>query len=196
MHKSLALTILLSIGTIGVAPTESARAESEPPSCGMGDARAMFEVLPVPVLVMRPRGIDGPRLLDSLSRCQYRLFRDGETFTFSEDDVIVGGVSYLYDYAQLGVTRQAAIAEIESTTDRVCLAETMPDGTIGECVEQLLMHSAYKNVMSVTFGLTVFQHRAFITQLPAGEYLSDWVSTTPGFPDVSAVVRLIITPAS
>ena len=110
--------------------------------------------------------------------------------------MIVGGVAYLYEYQQLGLTRQEAIAELETFSDQVWLSEVLPDGSIGERDEQPLVQTAYKNVMSANLGLTVYQHRAFITQLPAGEYLSEWESTSSGSLIESAVVRLIITPAS
>ena len=41
----------------------------------------------------------------------------------------------------------------------------------------------------------VYQQRAFITQLPPGEYLSFWLSTSPDFADTTATVRLVIAPA-
>jgi hypothetical protein len=174
-------------------------AGSQPPvgtkPCTVGDARAMLEALQIPVHVMRPRGIEGPKLLDALAECQYRLFRDGATVTFSEEDVILGGVAYLYEYVQLGTTRDQAVAELEAIQDRVWLGPVLPDGSVGDLVEQPLMHTNYKNIMSSLLALTVVQHRAFITQLPAGEYLSFWESTSPGLPDESAVVRLVITPA-
>src|SRR4051794_21596537 len=68
-----------------VAPLRRAAFKAWP--CTIGDAQAMFQVSQIPAYVMRPRGLEQPKLLDSLSQCQYRLFRDGETFTFSEEDV-------------------------------------------------------------------------------------------------------------
>ena len=177
-----------------VAPLRSAKLKAEP-SCTIGDAQAMFQVLPIPAYVMLSRGIERPKLVDTLSQCQYRVFLDGFTFTFSEEDVFLGGVSYLYDYKQLGVTRQEAISELETYQDRVWLAEVLPGGAIGPWVEQPLMRTAYKNIQTTDFGLIVYHQRGFITQLPPGEYLSFWVGSIPGFPDSTATVRLVITPA-
>lgn len=191
-----ALVILSSILVTSISPAEALRrAEVNAQPCTMGDARAIFEALPIAVHVIRPRGIEGPKLLDSLGRCQYRLFRDGATFTFSEKDVFLGGVVELYDYENVGVTREEAIADLGSIQDRVWLAEVLPGGATGVWVEQPLMRTAYKNIQSVVLGLTVLQHRAFITSLPPGEYLSHLESSYQGVPDLTATVRLIITPA-
>lgn len=196
MRNRAALAILVSMLISSMSPTEALRRDgSHAQPCTMGDAKAMFEGLQIPVHVMRPRGIDEPKLLDSLGRCQYRLFRDGAMFTFSEEDVFLGGVVELYDYESGGLTRQEAIAELESIQDRAWLAPVLPGGATGDWVEQSLMRTAYKNIESAVLGLTVLQHRAFITSLPPGEYLSYWESSYQGTLDLTATVRLIITPA-
>lgn len=197
MVSKVAVSVLLSTLALSASTMEvlhATEASAEP--CTTGDALAMFEALQVATNVMRPRGIEAPKLLDTLSRCQYRLFRNGATFTFSEEDTFLGGVLWLYDYDNLGLTREEAIADLESIQDRVWLAEVQPGGATGPWVEQPLMRTAYKNIESAVFGLTVLQHRAFITRLPPGEYWSYWESRSPGAPDVTATVRLSITPAS
>ena len=186
---------LLSLIALMWPPQPLRSLELEPTPCTIGDARAMLEAIQIPVHVLRPGGIEKPKLLDTLASCQYRLFRDGTTVTFNEDDVILGGVAYFHDYVQLGVSRPQAVAELETIHDRVWLAAVLPDGSVGDLEEQPLMRTSYKDIMSGLLGLAVFQHRAFITQLAAGEYLSFWESTSPGLPDESAVVRLVITPA-
>jgi len=134
--------------------------------------------------VMRPRGQDHPGLLEALPRCQYRLFWDGRTVTFCEDDVILGGIVWLWDYKAAGISRADAIADIELTTDRVWL-----DGE-----EQVLQQTAFKDVNSAVSGLNVYQHRAFITQFPPGDHVSVWVSTYPGLPDETATVTIRVLP--
>ncbi len=133
---------------------------------------------------MRPRGQDHPGLLDAYGRCQYRIFRDGETFTFCEDDFFLGGTVVFWDYKVAGISRAEAIAEMELASDRVWL-----DG-----VEQVLERTAYKNLKSVNLGLLVYQVRGFVTQLPPGDHVSVWVGSFPGTPDETATVHLDILP--
>lgn len=155
---------------------------------------ALFQELPIPAGVMRPRGITKPAFVQNLSKCQYRVFLDGQTFTFHEDDYITGGVVLLSEYKALGMTRAQAIADLELEEDRVWLAKKRADGTFEDPVEQPLMRTAYKDVDNQVFGLSVFQHRAFIKRLAPGEYESTFVSTFPGFEPFMATVRLIILP--
>lgn len=61
-------------------------------------------------------------------------------------------------------------------------------------MEQPLTRTAYKGLTHPVFGQLVYQHRAFVTQLPAGEYVSYWESTYPGLPTESATVKLVILP--
>jgi hypothetical protein len=95
-------------------------------SCTTGDVEALLQNLPVPNQVMRPRGQDHPGLLDALADCQYRLFRDGETFVFSADLPFLGGVVWVSDYVNLGITHQEAIADLKLHVDQVWLAEVLP----------------------------------------------------------------------
>jgi hypothetical protein len=152
--------------------------------CTAGAAQSLFQELPLGSQVMRPRGQDHPGLLEATARCQYRLFRDGNTVTFCEDDFILGGIVWATAYKADGISRAAAIADIEATTDRAWL-----DGQ-----EQVLKRTAYKDVNSAELGLAVFQHRAFITQLPPGDHVSLWTSTFPGFPDETATVTVRVLP--
>lgn len=196
MRNKGALAVLLSILATSISPAEAIRqVEIAAEPCTMGDARSMFEALQIPFNVLRPRGIEGPKMLDSVGRCQYRLFRDGATFTFTDEDVFLGGIVQLYDYENAGLSREEAIADLESIQDRVWLAEVLSGGVTGAWVEQPLMRTAYKNIESAVLGLTVLQQRAFITSLPPGEYLSYWESSYQGVPDLTALVRLIIAPA-
>jgi hypothetical protein len=183
--RSLALLVALVASLLpGVSPIVAVSAATQPERCTIGDASALFQVSPLPNQVMRPRGQDHPGLLDAYSRCQYRVFRDGETFTFCEGDFFMGGTVAFFDYKAAGISRAAAIAELELATDRVWL-----DG-----VEQILQRTAYKDLMSVNLGLIVYQVRGFIIQLPPGDHISTWVGTFPGFPDDTATVTIHILP--
>lgn len=161
--------------------------------CTRGDAQALAEALPV-AAAMRARGHDHPGILEAFGACQYRVFRDGRTFTFNESDHFVGGIVWLWNYMASAITRNEAIADLELREDRVWLAAKRPDGTLGERVEQPLERTAYKGLKHPVFGLVVYQHRYFITQLPAGEYVSYWESTYPGLPTERATVNLVILP--
>ena len=185
--RSLLLLVALAGSSMGsVAPTivASSDAASIPQRCTMGDAEAVFQALPVTAGVMKPRGQDHPGLLEASFECQYRVWFDGESYTFCEDDVIVGGIVYFWEYKALGIARDAAIADMELLTSRVWL-----DG-----VEQDLRRTTYKNANFAGLGLSVYQHRAFITQLAAGDYVSVWVETYPGLPDNTAMVNIHVQP--
>ena len=138
---------------------------------------------------------------DAFTECQYRLFFDGTTINFKEGDVILGGINVLWDFETLsafGITREEAIADLETTDTRVWLARVETDGTVGEFVEQLLLRTPYKDGMHHAFGRFVQQHRAFVTSLSSGEYLSvfeaKW-NEFHGFPagGINSTVRLVVT---
>jgi hypothetical protein len=182
--------LALSVSMLVVLSPASAARDA---TCTSGDAQAFFETVPVAAAMWR-RGHEHPGILESLNSCQYRVFWDGETHTFHESDYIVGGIAYLYDYKVLGITRKEAIADMQLIGDRVWLAPRLADGTLGAFVEQTLTYTAYKGITDPVNGQLVYQHRGFITQLPAGEYVSYWVNTYPGFPDFTATVNLVILP--
>ncbi len=189
--RSLVVLVAL-VGALlpGVAPIAAAstgadlNAAAVQERCTRGDAEALFQVSPLPAQVMRPRGQDHPGLLEAYSNCQYRVFRDGATVTFCEDDFIVGGIVAYWDYKVDGISRAEAIGILETAVDRVWL-----DG-----VEQTLRVTAYKDLNSVNLGVIVYQVRAFVTQLQPGDYVSTWVATYPDGPDDTATVYLHILP--
>jgi hypothetical protein len=191
-RKSILMFLLAGLVTVTFrieARLESAEIAS---TCSLGQANALFQEFVIPILVWRPRGIDHPKLVDSLAGCQYRLFRDGTTVTFTEDDWFVGGITYLGDYEQLGRPLAEVIADLEANQDRVWLRRS---GGIDSWVEQPLERTAYKTMDSLEFGSVVFQQRAFIRRLPPGEYESYWEHRWMDRVDATATVRVIITAA-
>ena len=166
------LTVALVLG-IALAAGSFAAADPGQRPCTLGDAKANFEA-PYP-----------NHLLDSFGICQYRLFFDGETFTFCQDDVILGGVTYSAEYKDLGWSREEAIAWLELTEAHVWL-----DG-----VEVPLMRTVYKNGLHPRTGqMVVFQHRAFMTQLPVGQHTSYYEDFHPDFGLFTATVNLLVLP--
>ena len=183
--RSLALLIALVASLLpGVSPIVAVSAATQPEGCTFGEASALFQVSPLPNQVMRPRGQDHPGLLDAYGRCQYRFFRDGETFTFCEDDFFLASTVVFWDYKTAGISRAEAIAEMELASDQVWL-----DG-----VERVLDRTAYKDLNSANLGLLVYQVRGFVAQLPPGDHVSVWVGSFPGAPDDVATVNLHILP--
>lgn len=170
-----------------------AKSESHSPPCSQVAAYAMFYTF-FPLADLINRGLTTPPVNEAAARCQYRLFFDGEHFTFSEDDWILGGIVDFYDYVASGITRAEAIAALELDTDRAWLAKVQPNGSLGPAVEQSLMRTAYTDWNHSIFGVCVWQHRAFIRRLPPGDYVSTWRRTTPGFEDDFATVYLHILP--
>lgn len=168
--------------------------------CTYADAELVFHHM----LLAYKLWLDGnhSRLTDAFTRCQYRLFFNGQTFTFRQGDVFLGGINLFWDYETmktLGITRAAAIADLEATKTRAWLARVQPDGHLGHLVEQPLKRTPYTNGMHPDLGPVVQQHRAFITSLPAGEYVSVFEMTWEasfGYPagEERDTVRLVITP--
>ncbi len=106
----LVLTVTaLSVVILGASSVASADPAGGP-RCTLGEAMANFEA-PFQHFVQ-----------DDLAvrfRCQYRLFLDGRTFTYCEDDVILGGSNQFVDYKALGWARLEGIAFLERIGVRV-----------------------------------------------------------------------------
>lgn len=171
MKRAAVLATLVTILVLGAESAASAETSSRP--CTIGDAQANFEA---PL----------EHVFQSLGICQYRLFFDGDTFTFCEGDFVLGGSIDLVDYKAQGLTRKEAIELLELYGERVWL-----DG-----VEQPLMHTALKDGMHPRLGHVLYQHHAFIAQLPPGTYVSYFEATTNGVVDFTATVHLDVLPSS
>ncbi len=98
--------------------------------------------------------------------------------------MFVGGIVELDYYKAEGISRNEGISLIELAGDRVRI-----DG-----VEQTLNGSAYKDYNRPGVGITVYQNRSFTIQLPAGDHVSTYVGTYPGYPDFTATITLHILP--
>ncbi|HET7236914.1 MAG TPA: hypothetical protein VFK59_10845 [Actinomycetota bacterium] len=172
--KVAVAALVLSLA-VGVSPASATPAEP----CSLGDAREQFETFPL--------------TFEGIPPCQYRLFFDGQTFTFGEDDYFLGGVVSLADYdPSLEGSRDAAIALLEAETLQTWIAEVTASG-IGELVEQPLMRTALKSGSNDQSGSYVWVQWGLITRLPPGEYVSVTESSSPTFGDETWTVHLIIT---
>jgi hypothetical protein len=156
----------------GLLWTPASSATAAKTECSYGDAAALFEQF-----IMLRFNQPGVGLSPA---CQYRLFFDGQEFTFHEDDWFLGGVTYLYGYKLDGVTRPEAIADLEKHEARLWLSEIGPGGAIGPAVEQTLMETGYKDAMHPVFGQVVYRQDAIILQLPPGDYLSTFEDSYDG----------------
>lgn len=185
----LALALAL-VACIGPQP---ALAQTEEP-CSYGDAQALL--LEVPVAATQSDRSDRPHLGGLWKECQFRLYEHGETFTFGEDDYILGGIAWWWSYEEMeefGWSREEAIADLQLVTDRVEIA-VVNRGKREPFEPVPLILTSYRDAQ--LFGThIVFNHRAFIAQLPAGDYLVRWTESYPGFPDSKATVRLLVTPS-
>jgi hypothetical protein len=169
MRKLVLAVAVLSV-TMLAAGSVAAAEPAEGPRCTIGEALANFEA-PLPHIIGH-------------FDCQYRLFFDGRSFTYCEDDLILGGNNPFVDYQAEGWSREEGIAFLERVGDRVWL-----DG-----IEQQLMRTAYKDGRRPDGSHVVYQHHAFITQLPVGDHVSYWEGTFDGVVDESATVELHILP--
>ena len=164
--------VTAAICVIGLIAGSAAAAGVSPPTaspCTYGDAMQTFQA-----------PFTG-NLLDS--ECQYRLYEDGETFTFCEGDYILGGVVSFLPYKVLGISREEAIGYMELYEDRVWI-----DG-----VQMPLMRTAFKNGVRPSTGeMDVYQHAAFISQLPVGEHTSYWETFHPDEGMFTTTIDLVV----
>ncbi len=186
--RRLITTIAVVMMAIGVtAPAQAERRLT----CGPGEVNAAFQALPVGFHIVNEQGSNNKMagLGGAIAACQYRVFFDGATFTFREGEPFVGGIIWLNEYKDLGISRQEAIADINTIVDTVTLNK------VGDPpVEQDLMSSAFKNFEHPQLGQTVYQSRGFITELEVGTYESLWVASISGVPIASAEVTIEIIP--
>ena len=138
----------------------------------------------------------GPRIVDLVERCQFRLYE--EEVTFHANDVILGGIFYAYSYRELdelGWTREDAIADMETIELQVSVAKVLPDGSIGELSEQPLRSTGYMDYTDSQYEL-VYIHHAFIIQLEVGDYICvvEESSAPAEWGDSSGTVHLHIVP--
>ena len=169
MSRFFTIAALVAMLALSAGSVASADTSSRP--CTIGDANANFEA-PLPHL----GGVYGP--------CQYRVFFDGATFTFCEDDVILGGVVNLIEYKNAGWTRDEGIDYLKSLGQRVWL----------NGIEQSLASTAMKDAVHPVFGQVVFQHFAFVTRLSPGHHVSYFEGTTNGVVDLTATIDLEVLP--
>ena len=119
------------------------------------------------------------------SECQYRLYETRRTFC--EGDYILGGIVSFIPYQDLGIPREEAVAYMELYEDRVWI-----DG-----VEMPLMYTDFKNGVRPTTGeMMVYQHAAFISQLPVGRHTSLWESFHPEEGRFRNRTQLVVLPAT
>jgi hypothetical protein len=161
--------------SLAIGPVPAMATPTDP--CTLGDAREQFETFPL--------------TFEGIPPCQYRLFFNGQTFTFGQDEFFLGGVvrRESYDPSVEG-SRDAASSRLEGEAFRVWIAELTETG-IGELVDRPLMRTALKSGKNDQFGTYVWVQWGYITQLPPGEYLT--LSQSPNGRVTSN--RLIITPA-
>jgi hypothetical protein len=146
---ALALSLAAGVAPASATPTQP---------CTLGDARQQFETFPL--------------TFEGIPPCQYRLFFNGQTFTFDTDEFFLGGTvrRQSYDPSVEG-SRDVAIARLEAGVPRVWIAEVTASGT-GDLVEQTVMRTGVKSGQNEQFGTYVWLQNGYITQLPAGEYVT------------------------
>ncbi|MCB1692012.1 MAG: hypothetical protein KDI19_04555 [Pseudomonadales bacterium] len=185
LQQAVLLFILIMSGQAAVAKNGT--------HCGQGEAQSTLQALPVGYVHAtdfasrdRHAGVGGGTL-----HCQFRVFADGATYVFHQGDVVVGGIVYLFDYRNWGLTHAEAIADTEAFEDTVWFG---PTG--GAMTVQPLERTAYKQMHRPDWGLTLYQQRAFIMRFTTpGEYTSHWESTYYGEPSGSATVHIVVLPS-
>jgi len=182
----LGVSFALIASSIAFAPVSAATSSAgatQQATCTEGDVAALGQVLPVAYRMVQ-NGQSHGGLPEAYHDCQYRVFADGATYTFCEGQPILGGIVELDYYKSEGISRQEGISNIAVAGDRVWI-----DG-----VEQTLHLSAYKDYNRPVVGITVYLNKSFTIQLPAGDHVSTWAETYPGYPDSTATVTLHVLP--
>jgi len=166
--------------------------------CSLGDAHSLLQAIEVFNLVMVGRDLQQPRRVltfggevDHPGQCQYRLFEDGATYTFSENDFFLGGAAIAVPYELWEIPPEEVEDQWEEITSRVWLAK-LP---AGERIEQPLIFTAWRRITSPEWGKVMYSQRGFIGHLSSGEYLSVLEEHWPGYPPDIYEVHLVITPA-
>ena len=175
MFTRLVFTAALFSVAIFVASSVALAGPAEGPRCTLGEAQANLEA-PFQHFVT-----DDPSVR---FKCQYRVFLDGRSFTYCEDDWIHGGRNLFAEYPSLGWSREEGIAFLTRAGTRVWI-----DG-----IEQPLIRTGYKDGQHPIVGHSVYQNVGFITQLPVGDHVSYYEGTFDGVTDESATVQLHILP--
>jgi len=172
--------------------------------CTHGDVLALFHSFPV---FSRQRAQGQETHMAKLfgpdgGPCQYRLFfgvelDSGEAppiKTFTEDQYFMGAVVYLWDYKNVGLTRQQASDDLRLVEEHVYLMPTDDDWSFNPVElkqhEVPLMETAMRNSNAPVQGqlsLIVWRQRGIIEQLPAGHYVSLYTSSYPGNPELAAL---------
>jgi hypothetical protein len=167
MARRYSVGVLAAGLLVAAAPTAGAATTA----CTYGNATAQMQAFP-PLVIHRSGGEYPP--------CQYRVFFDGDEYTFQDTDWILAGIVSFYDYKAVGVSRTEGIADLEKWDDRLWLAPIGPGGTLGAPVEQELMITGYRNAVHPVFGLVVYRQAGVILHLPPGDYLSVHEATYDG----------------
>lgn len=161
-------------------------------TCSYGNAQSLLNAGPVAFRLNNFAHMPGFGGLTA--RCQFRLYADGETFTFSDQDYILGGIFNYWSYEEMeefGWTRAEAIADLDLYSSRLEMARVV-GGVVGTFEDVPLILTPYRDALAPP-GHVVYNQRAIITQLPAGEYLVRYTESYPGFPDFTATMRVVIT---
>ncbi len=179
---ALAAAALIAVVVIGANAVPSAAAAKQEVPCTYGGAQALLRAAPVGAT--QSLRSDRPHLGQLMDRCQFRGYRGGETFTFREGDYIVGGIIQFWTYEEMdefGWSRAKAIEDLRLVTQRVEMA-TVTDGNSGPFKPVPIIETTYRDAQLAVndWGHIVYNQRAFITQLPAGEYLVRWTQSYAG----------------
>lgn len=192
--RAVAMSAAVALSASGAASGVAAAAP--PDDCTRGSAQQVIQAGIVAANQVR-QGRTNTGIVDSRLHCAYRLYDDGATYTFSEDDVFAGATAFTWwEWEADGMTRQQVNDILTGTEYTVLLAEVLPDGSVGEFTEQPLVRPPVKYHVMEGQGMTAYQTAGVILDLEVGTYISRFHAVFPDFPEESFVreVTLVITP--
>ncbi len=193
--KTKSLLATFAAGVLAVSSTVTAQA-APPDKCTRGSAQKVINAGIVAANQVR-EGRVNTGIVDAITNCRYVLYDDGETFTFSEDDVFAGMTAFTWwDWESDGYTRAEVKGIMKRVQDTVLLAEVMADGSLGEFVEVPIVRTPVKYHVMAGQGMTAYQITGVVLDLEPGTYVSQYSSSSPDFPDedFTATVTLVVTP--
>ena len=77
----------------------------------------LFQILPLGAALREIRGHLRPRLVEAYNECQYRVWFDGDTFTFNEDDE--GWLAKVLPGGELGPTVEQPLMRTTTRTTSI-----------------------------------------------------------------------------
>jgi hypothetical protein len=175
--KKVAISSLLIV-IATVALTSGIAADPPVDHCTLGEVTSAFEAWAPGFMLNDRLGLDHAGLAEGVGLCQYRLFYDGATACFCEDDIFLGGVTW---YTSVDPPNGLSPSEASEWFNQLEVQVELDGSPID------VVGTAVKGAVVPSYGQLFWQQHGVFFQLPPGDYLStyrdchpDWGGCEPG----------------